>query len=147
MTSLRHRLMTVPHRLRRLRQRLAAADTRAQEGSAIVEFAYHGRVKALAEAAREAGRAFVTAASEDSASGRAQAAAAIAFTDQGFTGDQATLAIACAASPCFTPEAKVEMSTTVTVPLPLIPSFARDVIPLEVPVSATQVVTIDRFRG
>ena len=166
MTSLRHRVMTVSHRLRSLRQRLAAADTRVQAGTAIVEFVFLGvlmlvpliyltlmvaRVQAgsyaATQAAREAGRAFVTAASEDSASGRAQAAAAIAFTDQGFTGDQATLAIACAASPCFTPEAKVEMSTTVTVPLPLIPSFARDVIPLEVPVSATQVVTIDRFRG
>lgn len=140
-------------------------QSKAEEGSAIVEFVFLGvlllvpliyltvmvgRVQAgsyaATQAAREAGRAFVTADAEDDAGPRAQAAAEIAFTDQGF-GGTGTLSIACAASPCLTPDARVEMNTRVTVPLPLIPSFARAVIPLEVPVSATHVVTVDRFRG
>ena len=40
------------------------------------------------------------------------------------------------------------MTTTaeVDVPLPLVPEVARDVVPLEVPVSATQVSTVPRFE-
>ncbi|MFN8097766.1 MAG: pilus assembly protein [Dermatophilaceae bacterium] len=144
----------------------AGRQAAAQEGSAVVEFVFLGvlllvpliyltlmvaRVQAgsyaATQAAREAGRAFVTADSEDAASPRAQAAALIAFEDQGFGAGDAALSIACASTPCLSPDARVTMTTQVTVPLPLIPSFARDVIPLEVPVSATQVVTVDRFRG
>ncbi|MEI2777030.1 MAG: TadE family protein [Tetrasphaera sp.] len=139
---------------------------RNEEGSAVVEFVFLGvillvpliyltmmiaRVQAgsyaATQAAREAGRAFVTAESEDSASGRARAAAEIAFADQGFGGGEGTLGISCSASPCLTPQERIDISTQVTVPLPFIPSFARDVVPLEVPVSATHVVIVDRFRG
>jgi hypothetical protein len=33
------------------------------------------------------------------------------------------------------------------VPLPLIPAFAREVVPLAVPVTATHLAVVDRFRG
>ncbi|GAA1782240.1 pilus assembly protein [Nostocoides veronense] len=141
------------------------AGVGAEDGSAVVEFVFLAvlllvpliyltmmiaRVQAgsyaVAQAAREAGRAFVTAESDQSASGRAQAAARIAFEDQGFPGGDGTVAIACAASPCLTPDATVTFTATVTVPLPLIPSFARDVIPLEIPVTSVHALTIDRFR-
>ncbi|GAA3612010.1 hypothetical protein GCM10022199_14860 [Marihabitans asiaticum] len=100
---------------------------------------------AVTQAAREAGRAYVTAQQAGEAPGRARAAADIAFEDQGF-GGQGELSISCSATPCFTPEASISSTATVTVPLPLVPAFARDVIPLEVPVSATQVSTVPRYE-
>jgi Flp pilus assembly protein TadG len=101
---------------------------------------------AVSHAAREAGRAYVTAESVDSAAGRAEAAARIAFLDHSFT-DSGRLTIACDGTPCLRPDGQVETTATVRVPLPLVPSFVRDVIPLSVPVSASQLSTVDRFRG
>lgn len=152
-----------------LRNRFAVERGRprsgAEEASAIVEFVFLGvlllvpliyltmmiaRVQAgsyaVAQAAREAGRAFVTATEEGSADARARAAAAIAFEDQGF-GGIGSVEIRCSASPCLTPESNIEFAASVSVPLPLVPAFARDVVPLEVPVSSTHVLTVDRFRG
>ena len=77
---------------------------------------------------------------------RAQAAADLAFDDQGFAG-RGTIAVSCDGSPCLRPEGRISATARVIVPLPLIPAFARQVIPLEVPVSATHVSTVDRFRG
>ena len=82
---------------------MSARLTADDRGSALVEFCFLavlllvpmvylvvvlGRVQAAAlaaeTAAREAGRAFVTAQDDGSAGLRATAAAAIAFSDQGF---------------------------------------------------------------
>ena len=134
-----------------------------ERGSAIIEFVFLtivvlipliylvltvGRIQsgtyAVAQAAREAGRAFVTAEAGDNAEARAQAAARIAFEDFGFGGQ---LAISCDGSPCLRPEGRVTTRATVRVPLPLVPDFARAVVPLEVPVTNTSVSTVDRFRG
>jgi hypothetical protein len=35
----------------------------------------------------------------------------------------------------------------VSVPLPLVPDFARAVVPLQIPVSSMSVSTVDRFRS
>lgn len=99
---------------------------------------------AVAQAAREAGRAYVTAEDPGSAPARAFAAADIAFTDFGFEGD---LEIGCDGSPCLRPEGRITTHAVVQVPLPLVPDFARAVVPLQVPVSSTSVSTVDRFRG
>jgi hypothetical protein len=99
---------------------------------------------AVAQAAREAGRAYVTAESGDDAAARARAAADIAFADFGFTG---SLELGCDGSPCLRPEGRVTTRATVAVPLPLVPDFARAVVPLELPVSSTSVSTVDRFRS
>jgi Flp pilus assembly protein TadG len=142
-----------------------AARARGEEGSAIVEFVFLGvlmlvpliylvmsvgRVQAgsyaVSTAAREAGRAFVTAQPGQDPGNRAEAAARIAFADQGFEGE-GSLAIACSSSPCLTPGARIETRARVSVPLPLIPAFARDVVPLEIPVSASHLSTVDRFRA
>lgn len=100
---------------------------------------------AVTQAARESGRAFVTSPSEQAAPARAQAAADIAFEDQGYAG-QGRLQVSCTQTPCLTPEGEIRSEATVSVPLPLVPAFARDVIPLEVPVSATQVSVVPRYE-
>ncbi|GAA1749504.1 TadE family protein [Nostocoides vanveenii] len=136
------------------------------EGSAVVEFVFLGvlllvpliyltlmvaRVQAgsyaVAQAAREAGRAFVTTVDGQDPGLRADAAALIAFADQGFDTSDSGITISCSTSPCLTPEGRVEVRAEVSVPLPLIPSFARSVVPLVVPVSSTHVLIVDRFRG
>ena len=141
------------------------ARTRGEDGSAIVEFVVLGvlmmvplvylvmsvgRVQAgsyaVTTAAREAGRAFVTAGPGQDPGGRAEAAAGIAFADQG-VGGTGSLPIACSAAPCLTPGARVETRARVTVPLPLIPAFAREVVPLEIPLSASHLSVVDRFRA
>lgn len=150
-------ILAVRRRLTRLRAR--------ETGSALVEFVFLAvlmmvplaylvmvlaRVQAGAYAAsaavREAGRAYVTATAEDAAGPRAQAAARIAFEDQGF-GSTSTLVWGCDGNPCLRPEGRVTMRAQVTVPLPLVPAFARSAVPLEIPLTATHVAVVDRFRG
>lgn len=147
------------------RRGLAGSRPGGERGSAVVEFVFLGvllmvpliylvmtlsRIQAGAyaasTAAREAGRAYVTAAAPGMAEGRADAAARIAFEDQGFDDGDTQLAMTCDGTPCLRPGGRIEMSTTVTVPLPLIPSFARELVPLEVPVRASHVAVVDRFR-
>jgi Flp pilus assembly protein TadG len=101
---------------------------------------------AVSQAAREAGRAYVTAESGQDAPARAQAAARIAFLDHSFE-DDGRLRIACDGSPCLRPDGRVETTATVRVPLPLIPAFVREVVPMSLPVSASHLSTVDRFRG
>jgi hypothetical protein len=142
---------------------LAARANHEEQGSAVVEFVFltvvvlvpliylvltvariQAGTYAVAQAAREAGRAYVTAESAESAPGRAYAAAEIAFADFGFAG---ALEIGCDTSPCLQPEARVTTRARVSVPLPLVPDFARAVVPLEIPVASTSVSTVDRFRS
>lgn len=144
--------------------RLDAAGSR-ERGSAVVEFVALGvllliplvylvlllaRVQAgayaVSQAAREAGRAFVTAPAEADALPRALAAARLGFEDHRF-GDVGRLTIRCDTTPCLTPDAHVRTTATVTVPLPLVPAFVRDAVPLSVPVTASHVSTVDRFRA
>lgn len=101
---------------------------------------------AVTQGAREAGRAFVTADDDASAHARAGAAADIAFEDQGFAG-QGDLSVDCTAAPCLSPGESVTTDATVRVPLPLVPTFLRDVVPLEVPVSGTQVAPVPEYEA
>ncbi len=136
-----------------------------ESGSAVVEFVVLavlllvpllylvmtlGRVQAgafaVSMAAREAGRAYVTAVTPESAPRRAQAAAHLAFSDQGFDTRRTRLALECDGSPCLRPDGRIAVTARVTVPLPLVPAFARDVVPLEVPLEASHVAVVDRFR-
>jgi len=136
-------------------------------GSAVVEFCLLGvlllvpivylvlalgRIQAGAfaaqGAAREAGRAFVTAADEGSARGRADAAAAIAFADQGFSApSRVGIEVACAASPCLAPDQRVVVRSRVLVVLPGVPSLIDRFFPARVEVTARHVATVDRFRS
>jgi hypothetical protein len=150
----------------RVRRVAARCNASGEGGSALVEFVFlavlllvpliylvmtlarlQAGAYAASTAAREAGRAYVTATSQAAAPARAQAAARIAFEDQGFRRGDAGLTITCDGTPCLRPEGRIELATTITVPLPLVPAFARGIIPLEVPISASHVAVVDRFRG
>jgi Flp pilus assembly protein TadG len=111
-----------------------------------------GRIQAGAfaaqGAAREAGRAFVTAADEGSARARADAAAAVAFRDQGFfEPGEVAIDVACAASPCLAPDQRVVVRSRVLVVLPGVPRVLDRLFPARVEVTARHVATVDRFRS
>ena len=98
-------------------------------------------------AAREAARTYVAADGADEGAARAIAAVGIALRDQGFHDDPATaLTLTCSAVPCLAPGSDVSARIEVRVPLPFVPSFVRDVIPLEVPVSVERVAPVDTYR-
>ncbi len=140
---------------------------RSDDGSAVVEFLLLGvlllvpvvylvlalgrlQAGALAAegAAREAGRAFVTA--DDAADGhrRAQQAAAVAFADQGFGEDDVrSVALSCGASDCLAPDVRVVVRSRLLVTLPGVPRFLAGAVPARVEVTATHVATVDRFRA
>lgn len=152
----------------RLRRRAARRlHAGRDDGSALVEFlgvtlvllvpvAYLvlvlGRVQAatfaVEGAAREAARAFVLADDADEGVARATTAVGVAFTDQGFDDDpSAALRLRCSDEPCLTPGAEVVATVEVLVPLPFVPASVRDVVPLEVPVSAERVAPVDQYRA
>lgn len=160
LAQVRHAVVRTSRAHRRLRVRGHRDD-----GRAIVEFlavgilvlvpvvyliVTLGQVQAAAFAAstasREAGRAFTTAPDEGSAYARAQAAAVLTFEDFDVS-STGTVVVRCDGSPCLRPEGEVESVATVTVRLPLVPDFLSGALPTVVPVSATHVATVDRFRG
>lgn len=149
-----------------LRRVLVRARAGGDRGSALVEFLgislvllvptvylvlVLGRIQAAtfaAEgAAREASRVYVAADDAAQAAVRAVTAVGIAFADQGFDDDPVgALDVRCSADPCLTPGAEVAATVQLRVPLPFVPSFVRDVVPLEVPVQARRVAPVDAYR-
>lgn len=149
-----------------MRARWRRLPLSGEHGSATVEFVFLavllivplfylvgllGRVQAgsyaATMAAREAGRAYVTADAVDEAAPRARAAARLAFEDQGFTSSQSSVRVGCDRAPCLRAGASVRVDTVVRVPLPLVPAFAADDLPLAVTLRATHVTSVDRYRG
>lgn len=129
------------------------------EGSAIVEFivvamvvliplAYivisvmrvESAALAVTQAAREAGRAYVTSPTFTSARGRAQSAANVALADQHF--NPPSLEISCGSS-CRAAGQPVRFTVSTMVPLPFLPEFLTHG---GIPVAATHIATVDRFR-
>ncbi|OLT54374.1 pilus assembly protein TadE [Cellulosimicrobium sp. CUA-896] len=158
--------------MRRARARLtgpacASSPEPGERGNAVVEFLgvalvlllpllylvlTVGRVQAatfaVEGAAREAARAFVTAPSSAEARARAGAAVAIALEDQGFDeGPSDTLTVACSTSPCLEPGSDVAAHVRLDVPLPLVPAFVRDAVPLSVPVESRFVAEVDQYAA
>jgi hypothetical protein len=155
----------IAHLRTRLHQ-MGGAGQGAQGGSAIVEFVFLavlmivplfylvmvlGRLQAgaygVSAAAREAGRAYVTARAQGEAQARAESAAGLAFADQGFDGHEGSIKIRCGVEPCLRPSGRVTVTATVWVPMPLVPAFFSGIVSTQVPVSATHVETVDRFGG
>lgn len=150
-----------------LRDRLVGPRGQGDAGNALVEFLgvalvllvpvvylvlVLGRVQAatfaVEGAAREAARAFVLADDAGQGAARATTAVGVALADQGFDDDPAgALRLRCSAEPCLTPGAEVVAAVEVRVPLPFVPGFVRDVVPLEVPVSAERTAPVDRYRA
>lgn len=100
-------------------------------------------------AAREAARAFATGVDDAGARARAASAVELALADQGLAPDatDGALHLVCSADPCRTPGASVTVAVEVAVPLPGVPGWLRDVVPLSVPVSATATTAIDAYAA
>ncbi len=138
---------------------------RDDEGSAIIEFCFLavvmlvpvvylvatlGRLQAGAfaaqGAAREAARAFVTASDEATGRERADAAAAVAMSDQGFDDPrQVRLDIQCPSGRCLKPESRVVVHAQLAVTLPVVPRLVARVVPTSIVVRAQHVATVGRF--
>ncbi|WP_370513997.1 pilus assembly protein [Cellulomonas sp. JZ18] len=136
------------------------------EGSALVEFLgvalvllvpvvylvlVLGRVQAAtfaAEgAAREAARVYVAAPDAAAAEGRALTAVGVALRDQGFDDAPAdALVLACSVDRCLEPGEQVTAAVEIRVPLPFVPTFVRDAVPLEVPVRVERTADVDAYR-
>ena len=152
-------------RLRARLHRFAGED--AQAGSAIIEFVFlavlmlvplfylvmvlarlQAGAYAVSAASREAGRAYVTTQMRAQPQRRADSAAGLAFADQGFE-REGRIEIGCDGNglPCLRSEARVRVTATVWVPMPLVPEFFSRIVPVRIPVSATHIATVDRFGG
>jgi len=151
--------------LRSRLRRLGGAGNGPQGGSAVVEFVFlavlmlvplfylvmvlarlQAGAYAVSAASREAGRAYVTAQVSEQAPARAHSAAGLAFADQGFE-PEGSIQIGCDGTPCLRPEGRVQIKASLWVPMPLVPAFFATIVPLQIPVSATHVATVDRFGG
>ncbi len=102
---------------------------------------------ASSQAAREAGRAFVSADSVPLGHQRADVAARLAFRDQGFELPGSALSITCGGGNCLTPGAVVSVDLDWAVDLPWIPSSLAGGRSLSVPIHAMHEVPVDVFRG
>ncbi len=101
----------------------------------LAVFAVQRAAFAVSAAAREAGRAYVTAASADVAEERAQTAADLALADQLPSSPRAALVTEGA----LAPGGAVTVTVTYDVGLP--GGLGR------IPVTATHVATVDRYRA
>jgi hypothetical protein len=149
--------------LRRLRRRVN--EPGRETGSALIEFIVIGLLLtlpvfylvialarlqagayAVASAARESSRMFVTAPDAASGEARARAAAALSFEDQGFAGG-GTMRIACSKQPCLSPDSVIEGVTDLDVDLPLIPDLLRGVVPSTIHLHSRHAEVVDHYRA
>lgn len=107
----------------------------------LVILKVHAATYGAVTAAREAGRAYVTADSTAAASARARVAARLALADQGL--GEPHVRITCIDGSCLSPGSAVSIEVRSEVPIPFIPSGdGRSVIP----VSAEHTVPVDTYR-
>ncbi len=132
----------------------------AEAGSAVVEFVVlavvvmvplvyavlvimkvHAATYAVVTAAREAGRAYVTADSTSAAAARARVAARLALADHGIA--EPRLGVTCLEGACLSPGSLVRVEVKTDVTIPLLPyGDGRAVIP----VSAVHDARVDTYR-
>lgn len=148
--------------IRTIRRRLGQSGER---GSALIEFIVIGLLLtlpvfylvitlarlqagtyAVAEAARESSRMFVTADSDAAGQGRAEAAARMSFADQGF-GGEGSVTMQCSKHPCLSPDSVVQGVTDLDVDLPLIPDFLRGVVPSTIHLHSRHAEVVDHYRA
>lgn len=101
---------------------------------------------ASSAAARESGRAYVTAATDGSAPGRGVAAAGLVFDAFGFDQGQGSVSISCALDPCLTPGGRVRVDSSLDVAVPLVPDFMSAVIPTTITMTSSHTEPVDEFR-
>ena len=100
---------------------------------------------AAAEAARDAGRAYVRAETAGDGEREAYAAARLAFNDQGLDLPEDAIRITCSADPCLTPGARVTVSINARATLPGVPALGRGAATVRV--SAHHVEVVDTYRA
>ena len=132
-------------------------------GSAVVEFtvlavlvmvplAYavlvvvriHAATYGAVTAAREAGRAYVTADTVAHAAVRAQAAAGLALADQGL--EEPRVTVSCLGGTCLTPGSRVRVQVITSVAIPFVPT-RTDSNRGQIPVTAIHETTVDTYRS
>lgn len=105
-------------------------------------------VLATDAAARESARVYVTSTTAAAAPDRALVATGLALGDQGFDDDPAqALRLTCTSDPCLSPDGEVTAEVRVDVPLPFVPAFVRDRVPLQIPVTASRTASVDEYRA
>lgn len=97
----------------------------------------------VTEAARQAGRAYATAATPAEGAARASAAAGLALGDQGL---QLAEPVEVSAPDGVEPGAQVRVVVRHRVALPLLGGLFGDVVPPNIPVEASHLAVVDRFR-
>lgn len=97
----------------------------------------------VTEAARQASRAYATAASDDQGRARADAAARLAMQDQGMRLD---IPVGLSASDGVAAGSVVRVQVIHRVPLPLIGGLFQGAVPPNIPVQATSTAVVDRFK-
>lgn len=98
----------------------------------------------VTEAARQAGRAYATADSAAEGETRALAAARLALQDQGL---ELAEPLELHATDGIAPGSQVTVVVLHRVPLPLVGGLFPGVVPPNVPVEASHVAVVDRFRA
>lgn len=111
-----------------------------------------GRIQAASFAAdgsaREAARAFVTAADDEDGYRRAAIAVRLGLRDQGFDDpDDGTLSVECEERLCLTPGKRIVARVEVHVVLPGVPHLVDRSVSTSVTVRATQLAVVDEFRA
>jgi hypothetical protein len=99
----------------------------------------------VGSAARESARVFVLAPGSVPADEQARVAAQLVLADHGVDPDTTVVSITCSADPCLTPREVVTVTVSTRVPLPLVPGFLSSLVPVEVPVQATQRQVVDAY--
>jgi Flp pilus assembly protein TadG len=97
-------------------------------------------------AAREAGRAFVTANDPELAERRARAAAAIVAADQGLMLQPDAVSISCSTQPCLAPNSRVVVKIDTAVRLPFMPAVFAGRELASVALHARHTEVVDRYR-
>lgn len=122
---------------------LVVALAHIQAGAFAAQAAAHDAARAVVVegvAQREAGQS--TASAMAAGSTRASTATAIIAEDFGFDAGQAALTLACDGT-CLDPGGNVTATVVVAVPLPGMPGFLADALPLEVEVRASSRAAVD----
>jgi Flp pilus assembly protein TadG len=139
-----------------------SAVRRSDRGSAIVEFHFLGILLlvplvyillavldvqrtsyGVTQAAREAGRIYVATGDETAA----RLAARVALRDQGVEAGAAEIRLECSTSPCYQPGAEVTVVVGSTVRLPFVPDVLAGAVSAQIPVEASHVSVVDRYRA
>ncbi len=103
----------------------------------------HAATYGVVTAAREAGRAYVTADTTAHAGARARSAAGLALADQGLGAP--TVTITCIGGPCLSPGSRVRVQVSTRVAVPFVPTRAGSSHG-QIPVTAVHEAVVDQYR-